>query len=887
MYEEWNAEFERVGRSSLEAEALAYFRKELDDRAIQMDTRVFRKKPDGEQLAIFNKMAVKVFLSHIWEHVRELYPCLPSFVNVIGDADLMYTMSYPWSHVDTAEIHGVETVREFVDFAQGLMRKTCVRDAKPIPVSAARLGRSATEMVALTTTGTTGSLRDAILPKTTRTVVMDPGAQRALERSEQSKKALEKKYGYLTVNFGSDRPEIQAFVDGQKALEMLRERGFEATDATRWNLLSNILQWQGLTLYGEIRDGEDNPFTYQWAREGYDDLNLSPEDQKMVEDNVNAIMKAIKEDGTLVSIEGWVKDNSYGKYPSTLRIEGDIGDGPEGKFSTRTVIYTIGEKVVVVDFKRIYEHLRVRSGQGIESLWNADLELSDLFSEEDVREARKILGTQINFSSPNSDPEKVKEQAYALVDALFGAGTDLLGEKDVTVAVFLDAQSERENPGMTSGVEDLFGRLIHTKKRLRQASVKNKCETLLKRLDVMLQVRKEVDGERDSSVDSCVGDEHDNRCLAVEDSFSAEALRELQDEAFTQLEEMFAAPLFEAIDQYAVEYVDGWRQFKQARDSASLTDRANAAAAVSAAKALRQDGVFPDVIFAGLQRSMQQGVRSNFPLGVSNFGNIIASVGESMPDDKTKEFFYKNLSAELLKSHAREIAGTEMADIISWCNDVAFLYDVKIGRWQKRALHRNEQGMAMHTLVYCLAAAVMSLMVNLLSGDADDVDDKKKRGAHVIMICIGLGTVLPLAIVHTILFVLLMSCASVLAETLRRAGELPGQLYNLPLTVYVAIVHKIEDWRGTTPFPPHLEALINGGDGGDEGQQEGPPSPPPSKKGTRRAPARGRGAKSREAKSLGGDGASIATNRPARKTTTQQNSRWQPGEQPKQPGKQP
>lgn len=841
MYEEWNAEFERVGRKPLEAEALAYFRKELDDQAIRIDTRVFRKKPDNAQLVIFNKMAVKVFLSHNWEYVRELYPCLPSFVNVIGDADLMYTMSYPWTHVDTHEIHGVETVREFVDFAQGIIRQTCVRQA-PEPVSS-------TGLVPLTTTG---SLRDAILPEGRRGEIIDPGALRARERAQQSKKELERKHGkYLTVKLDSDRPEIEPFVEGQKALQMHKEKGLEVTDATLWNILSNILKHQGLTVYAELHGGRDNPFEYQWAHEGYKDLDLLPSEKKIVEESVNEMLKRIKEDGTLAHIEGWVKDNSYGKYPSTIRVEGDVG--PNGKFSTKTVIYTLGEKVVAVDFKRIFDHLRVRSGEGIDSLWNTDLQINDLFSEEDFNEVRKIVGDQINFSSPNREPGKVSEQAYALVKALFGTGTDFLSEKDITVAVFLDAQSERENPGMATGVEDLFGRLITTKARLRQASVEKKCENLLKRLDVMFQVREEVESGR-KELKSCdiEGDEHDNRCLAVEDPSSAEALGQLEDEALTQLQTLFAGSLFGAIDEYAVEFVEGWREFKHARDSESPLDRDNAAAAIVAAKALRQDGVFPDVLFAKLQRVVQHGGSS--ALGVQNFPNLMRTIGESMPNDNMKDFFYENLPAELLSNHAKEIAGTTMADIDSWCNDVAMLYDVQISRWQKQALHRNEAGLALHTLVYCLAGAVLSLIAHFAFGDGDD---KKVFviWSNLVMLTVEIYNHIPVACVHILLVLIFTVALKPLIIGLRFAGKLPVYLFKLLGKMWKKVEQKVNDMRGNQPLPPDLDDLV----GLDPVVEPEPVDPEPRRKGS------GGGSRGREARSLQGD-TSIASAKPKRAT---------------------
>lgn len=806
MYDEWNAEFKRVGRGPIEAEALAYFRKEfgeIGDEAIQLDTIVFHKKPENRQLVIFNKMAVKVFLSHNWEYMRKLYPCLPSFVNVIGDADLMYTVSYPWTHIDTHEIHGVETVREFVDFAQALIRKTCMdhQENGAKPVSATTLSLSSTGSVPFSTGPMQNMMSTGRLDN--QGVVLNAKAKKFRDDDEQSKAMAERKHmKYVTVNLESDRPPIQAYIDAQNELEMLRRHGIEPTDATLWNMFSNILQYGGVTLHGKIHDGEPNPFEFLWAHFGNEVFKGGIEEKDWANNFVNMALARVKKDGTLDSISGIVEDNSYGKYPSTFRIEGDIGS--DGKITTKTVVYTVGDKVVPLDFKRVYDHLRSHTRMGVHSLWNHNLGLNlrEEFTEAEKTELAKVRGMLINFSDPTSNEDEGLEQAYAVVNALFGEGTDFLSEKDVVVAVFLNTVEVEANPGMKTGVQDFFSTLISTKARLRQTHGEHRAEILLNQLNEMLQIRNESRGDGDGG--SCgVGNEESNTCLTTGVQPSTTALKQLQDRAFNTLEEILAGPLFEAIDDYAVLKVDGWREFKQARDSVSPKERENAKAAVAAAYALRHDGIFPDILFAGMQRSVQHGGSSYFPLGITNLWNLFASVGKSMPEDNVKQFFYGNLSAELLRKHAKEIAGTTMADIDSWCNDVALLYDVEIGRWQKKALHRNEADMVLHTLVYCLTGALFALY-RYLKSDSPDEHRYRALGSHLFMLVIGISTHVPMTVVHLLLVILIKAVITPLDNVVGFTGWSAIQIASRAATLIVSIAQRFRDKIWGPPPPPEV-----------------------------------------------------------------------------------
>lgn len=121
------SKFGKVGKGRLERRVIGFFRDELQNQNIQLESTVFPKL-DCESMVTFNKLAYKqVFLSHYWDFIQGLYPCLPGFANVIGDADIMFTINYPFYRVQTEELHGAETVQEFLDLTWRLIENQCTR----------------------------------------------------------------------------------------------------------------------------------------------------------------------------------------------------------------------------------------------------------------------------------------------------------------------------------------------------------------------------------------------------------------------------------------------------------------------------------------------------------------------------------------------------------------------------------------------------------------------------------------------------------------------------------------------------------------------------------------------------------------------------------------
>lgn len=205
-------------------------------------------------------------------------------------------------------------------------------------------------------------------------------------------------------------------------------------------------------------------------------------------------------------------------------------------------------------------------------------------------------------------------------------------------------------------------------------------------------------------------------CAADGDGCSAYVIDDIRTEILRELEISVAKPLLGAIDEYNLDNVPGWLEYMKARDSEDPAERKRAQKGVTAVKFLKEDGIYPDVLLAKYGRSVQHGSSDLFPLGIMNIGWIMKAVGDSMPEENMKYFFYSNFSAVLLEEHAKDIHGTTIRDVERWAHDVSHMLDIDVPRLEKLWLHINESRAGWTTIFYLLGSAVAALMVHLSSG---------------------------------------------------------------------------------------------------------------------------------------------------------------------------
>lgn len=113
--------FRAIGQESINSRILAYFKTELNDSSLNKASRVF-PVPTNSEVVFTNQLATRTCLYKNWQDIQHSYPCLHDFEYVVGDADFLYTMKYPYMDITTLQAHVIETVHYFVDFIFGFIQ---------------------------------------------------------------------------------------------------------------------------------------------------------------------------------------------------------------------------------------------------------------------------------------------------------------------------------------------------------------------------------------------------------------------------------------------------------------------------------------------------------------------------------------------------------------------------------------------------------------------------------------------------------------------------------------------------------------------------------------------------------------------------------------------
>lgn len=117
--------FREIGEESINSLLLTYFRAHLEDDTLHMASRVF-PRPTNSDVIVANQLAVRKCLSDNWQGIQDAYPCLYNFEYVLGEADFLYTIRYPYAEINTWNVRIVETVDDFVDFIFDFIQNLCM-----------------------------------------------------------------------------------------------------------------------------------------------------------------------------------------------------------------------------------------------------------------------------------------------------------------------------------------------------------------------------------------------------------------------------------------------------------------------------------------------------------------------------------------------------------------------------------------------------------------------------------------------------------------------------------------------------------------------------------------------------------------------------------------
>lgn len=200
-----------------------------------------------------------MFISQIWDFIKGMFPCLPSFVHVFADDDIMYATNYPFHRAETGDLHCVETVLDFFNFASRLVEKMYMRLTKtsePVvsdDLSAATLGKLLLPGVAVA--------QEVFRPGKYKPLShTDPEIERFKQIGTDAQKRLRDKHHQLSVEVDKNKPQLPEYYSGLKIINQLDKAGKDITDSVVFSMIPNILRGHASTIHAEIHGGRKVPF---------------------------------------------------------------------------------------------------------------------------------------------------------------------------------------------------------------------------------------------------------------------------------------------------------------------------------------------------------------------------------------------------------------------------------------------------------------------------------------------------------------------------------------------------------------------------------------------------------------------------------------------------
>ncbi|CAM9471216.1 unnamed protein product, partial [Ectocarpus sp. 4 AP-2014] len=799
--DELNESLGRNAKKRITDVTLEYFRRELKKPDIGLGSTVFPEPNESDKdvfnaQILFNKLTVKVFLSHNWKSFATVSPgVIPSdFIEVIADAHVMHTIKYPTYKDQSERVHLVETIQEFIDFAWQLIAKVCLPrfetlvHKSPDDLSSANVRKwlpSAPILQQLVAPGTNDI-----------EYFLDPDS-RINQELFQAATNIEARYPSISIKVQTGKPEVREFDDGRRDLAKLATLGTDVSWTTAWDMVSSVLKANGIFIYAEIYHDSSTPFQFQYALQNGVELDYTPEDIENINEFMSEVLKDVRSNKNLGSLVGLVRSYILERFPMDIALEGSVKD--DATFSTTAVIYTVkdytsrvgidniefilgresGNKVAMVlspDLlieKASRGHLHFVGDDSIDVSYLGDAPASVVETHENVqRETEDLakLGKVVDFKeSPDS---VIQKNGVDLCHTVFGNSDNLFHRQNVTIAVF-ESLATTEGSGLFGRISDLFADLINHRRRLSSEKGESELDTLLKQLDTLHDIRREYT--------ACSGEE--GTCLAI-DTIHTTTL--LANTALAHLHDLATTKLASLIDKVAGDNVDGWKAFEQARDSNDRHQNKMARAAVTCAALIVENGTYPDIFLAYHARKAQHGSSDRFPLGIGSFvWKLFVDVGDSVKSVAGRKSYFENFSRVILKDHVEDVHSMKVADIIRFGHDVSLCMDVQGGRSimgavrGERFFYRHEHVVSWHILMYAVICLICRIIFNFIPGHYNGTQKESVANMlHLLVGISGLIMVLPLEAVRLVVWVGVTYATETFYGALLASSEFPNKVVN-------------------------------------------------------------------------------------------------------------
>ncbi|AAK14612.1 unnamed protein product [Ectocarpus sp. 4 AP-2014] len=712
--EELLTTFRAIGEASISDLMLTYFQTELDDYSLNMKSRVF-PVPTNSEVIFINQLAVRTCLLNNWSGIQDSYPCLHDFEYVVGDADFLYTMKYPYMDMTTLQAHAIETVHDFVDFVFEFIQSLCMPCIYQSDKSCVVMRLKMKE--ALENCRTRGGCSDArrnLLNFVTRNLTRsDPDssmnmtanvnwnhhnamAKTVVNYNKTLPTALATS---VSIELNKHTPESPLYADCVKTLEILNSaENTEIQEATAMYCIQGVLKMNPDVIYQIAKDVE----THDWKLVDvfHRGKKIIPLVEQVEDFNalINEVLLSILENKNLDVFEKLVRYQQKTTIPLDFSVKGSYDTS--GAWHAKSMIYVVNSDMRMQTMREITDmHSRSanRTTMVIEKNVLRDTTYVDMARwvgqkdggdpHEDMRKTDGLQEQTLDLT--NDSEEAAIENSRVLSQALYGdadrgQGNENFIDQDEFVAtiIFLDEETVQRHPEQLTGMMDVMTK--HNYYRGELAQIKNQCE-LQWNLDQAKRF-KEMTTEIES-LPSCTDTEPDNIP-------ALHAHPHLEKKLIKTVAAYIASFTPKKLDYRLARDVSGWTLFQSYRDAVknaekdgkepSAEDRAKQAKAHRAyelAKLFRKRNSSPLWWWGNMMRKQHHGLMDQCimyaPSACWNYMRMQLELRDGRDGELFELNFYKLVYAKLIG----EVADENYADLKNFAEDIMFSMEYLTPRW--------------------------------------------------------------------------------------------------------------------------------------------------------------------------------------------------------------
>lgn len=500
------ARFREIGEESINSLLLTYFKTQVGDGHLRMASRVF-PRPTNSDVVVANQLAVRKCLSDNWQGIQDAYPCLYDFEYVLGEADFLYTIRYPYAEISTYTVRIVETVDDFVDFIFDFIQNLCMPCILQSDKSCGVLRKKMVDALELCAeeecTETRRNLLNFVIENlentdpTSSTTNMDPSI---FTSAKAVVKPIDRGVGFLTTDNKAkrigDRYEVEyaqmyptdekdRFVSNHYKVELpvmnnlfnllatLQRHGDSITKPMANRYVQDVLGLKKEVIVA-IDEGAGPEFKLSienvYLADTMEKMVITGNQASAFEKDMNKVRNAMWKNGEIDLIVGLVRNYQLQEVPYDWSVRGMFDENND--FRAQYIVYVVGNNLHCQDINKMmnaHDGAKMLMDKQVDKQVTYKTPNSDnrkfvsgeTYGKDGTDRSCKINGHEV-LDLSNLRPKAISENAMIFTEALWGDKETFLDPDTFRkVVIFLDEHMATDDTRGTPELYEVFNLLTN------------------------------------------------------------------------------------------------------------------------------------------------------------------------------------------------------------------------------------------------------------------------------------------------------------------------------------------------------------------------------------------------------------------------------------------